>query len=55
MADNDACVDPQVLESIQGDHYPHITFWTCSESGVATQVTEKLAKIAIGTVYSGRE
>lgn len=48
MADNDACVDPKVLEEIQGDYYPHITFYTCSEAGVLTPVNQKLAKLPIG-------
>lgn len=48
MADNDACVDPKVLEEIQGDYYPHITFYTCTEAGVLTPVDEKLKKIPIG-------
>jgi hypothetical protein len=50
MADNDACVDPKVLEEIQGEYYPHITWYTCSPNGVLTPVTESLKKIAIGTV-----
>lgn len=48
MPDNDACVDPVVLEEIQGDYYPHITFYKCSENGVLEEVTKKLHKIPIG-------
>lgn len=48
MPDNDACVDPAVLEQLQGDYYPHITFYKCTETGEIEAVNEKLKKIPIG-------
>lgn len=48
-SDNNACVDPEVLHELQGDYYPHITFWKCGPNGELEPVEKKLPKLAIGS------
>ena len=39
----DACVDPEKLEALLGDYYPHIQWYECQANGVLKPITKTLA------------